>query len=233
MSIVKELIKHGADVITVDVNGRSPLHVAARGRHGAVLAELVMRGARVSGLDTDGKRALDLVTEWACKTLAQHAQNSNAQESKPGAVEDTAFTTQIRDNIEALMDPLLLGPEGRAKGWTALHAAAHTGEARAVAVILGLESKFTKIGDCNIHLAVEDRITNKRDNFGDTALHIAARAGNLHIVELLIQSEHQCDLHIRNLSRENAVMLATKHHHLLVVDALQEAMKSESARDRC
>ena len=70
---VRELVKKGADVNAVDLNGWTALHHAARGGYSKVVAFLVSEGADLGAKNNRGKTALDLARGDGTRRLLKEA----------------------------------------------------------------------------------------------------------------------------------------------------------------
>ena len=229
LDVVKVLIQKRANAKAVDAYGRSPLHVAASMGHGEVAIELATHGARLEDTDKEGKRALDLVIELLEKTWAEKEQAWTGLDLSEGAKADhqAAFAEDISKRFGPLLDTLLVNEEEKAKGRTALHCAAHRGEAQAVAMLLHLDAKQ------NASFDAEKRIANQTDYDHETALHVAARGGQLEVVKALILDKHKCNLCVNNISGEDALMVAAKYNKPDVVNVLLGAFHAERMHDIC
>jgi len=220
-SVVTALIQKGANTDTVDAYGRSPLHVAASIGNGEVAAELVSHGVRLGNADTEGKTALDLAIETLEKWTEKEKAWLDCEEEK--AAYQVPLARDIVKSFGPLLDTLLVSKEEKAKGWTALHCAAHQGDAQAVAMLLDLDAKQ------NANFDTEKRITNQTDHVHETALHVAARGGHLKVVKILV-SDKSANPRIRNNFGEDVLMIAVKNNRPDVVSVLLEAAGHEGLR---
>jgi ankyrin repeat protein len=90
---------------------------------------------------------------------------------------------------------------------------------------LGAAVKSGHIKMVNFLLQKGATVNIDADEFGETALHIAAKQGNHVIVELLVKAK--ANIYARNRNGETALDIARERGHFEVVDCLERRIAND------
>jgi ankyrin repeat protein len=186
------------------LQGRTPLHMAARGGHTEAVSLLLSRSADVNKMDEDGRTASHLA-----------AFNGHAETVQVLASSQTDDDLEKRDN----------------QGCTVLHLASANGSAATVKLLLdrGAEreekenqgytplhlSSMAGHREVVLQLLLGGASSNMKDKQGHTALHWAALNNHSEIVSLLLKSHANVDE--KDNCRRTALHLATLKGNIGVV----------------
>ncbi|KAG6859830.1 hypothetical protein C0995_003323 [Termitomyces sp. Mi166 len=210
--IAKLLIKHGANVHAIDMEGSTALHVAASHKHSAIVQALLEHNVDVQTTNQFQQTALHLAVasghQDTVKLLLDHHADSNARGEKSTRFEGyradvpsdqeahTALHLAVAHMHQDIVEILLKhNADVYAKDqekWTVLHWAA------------ALEQQDTMKILLKHHADVNAK--NEREQ---TALHIAAAGGYHHIVKVLL--ECGVDIHIQGKQYKQSNCHGTDH----------------------
>jgi uncharacterized protein len=96
-------------------------------------------------------------------------------------------------------------------GYTALHFAVQKNDLRIVRLLINSED------------SIVDKMINKKDDLGNTPLHLAVDSGNANIVDFLIKKG--ADKNIRNSEGERPLEMARKKQYLKIIEILSNTKK--------
>ena len=199
--LVAKLIAEGADSNYSDPNGNTALMFAAGGGHALALVNLLITNADIHCTNASHDNALILAAKRGHQKivdlLLQYGANIEHENKDKRSAEQCA---RMAGHIQ-LADQLAQA--------SAVLTAAGVGDEDAVRGLFGH-------GFCN-HV----------DCYGNTALILAATAGHLKIVRLLVQN-FRSDIHHANSCGETALMCATQRNHVDVIKYLMGKADSES-----
>lgn len=248
--IVQLLLERGVGAdITDDASCRTPLHLATRNGHEAVVRVLLERGADINAKDVDGRTALHFAAEQGHEAIVRflggnravvHAKMKSMYEGICCGA--TALHCAAWQGHEAIVRALIdigadVDEEDRWDARTALSMAATKGHEAVVRLLV--ESGATidvRLEDgngtplinaaANGHEAVvrlllsEGANVNGTDSDGDPALHSAAFHGHGAIVRLLL--DHGADPTAKGGSGRTARWFAAEKGHQAVAQLLLE-----------
>lgn len=199
--LVAKLMVEGANSDYSDTNGNTALMLAADGGHTLALVNLLIPNADIHRTNASGDNALILAAKRGHQDivyhLLQHGANIGYENKDNRKAEQCA---RVAGHIQ-LADQLAQA--------SALLTAAGAGHEEAVRGLLG--HGFVNHVDC----------------YGNTALILAATAGHLKIVRLLVKNLVS-GIHHANSSGETALMCAIQHNHVDVIKYLMGKADSES-----
>ncbi|KPP73849.1 serine/threonine-protein phosphatase 6 regulatory ankyrin repeat subunit A-like, partial [Scleropages formosus] len=206
-------------------SGAVCLHAAARSGHAGVVKALLLKGAQVDTITKDGYTALHLAVQ-ACKPLVvetllgfgaqvQCKGGKVPRKTSPGPGLHRVKVSQSCTQTGSEM--CFVFPCGKAKE-TPLHIAAQVKEGKNVAEML-LKSGAD---------------VNAEQENGETAVHIAARHGNLQTLKALI--EEGGDVTWQSKAGENPLHIAARHCRAHIVREILTYLANErsySEAQRC
>ena len=188
------LLEHGADVDSTDDDGWTALHFAARygdARNGQGPLRIHFVGSLAHTVSIDGQVILehgadvDSTTDDGWTVLQFAARYGDAEMVKVRYASLCWFTGKYFIDGQVLLEH---GAEVNAvheDGWTALHAAAHYGDAEMVKVRYASLCWFTGTYCIDGQVLLEHGAdVDSTDDDGWTALHFAAHDGDAEIVEV-------------------------------------------------
>lgn len=232
-----------------DHNGDTPLHLAVQSRSLEMVDLLLSHpGADVNCKDKAGNTLLWLSTHSSCnqiteRLLAEKDVDINFIGGHRNCLRSSTSLHHAVTGVDTVALQLLLATPGIdvnicVAGQSPLYTAAGHGRVNVVAMLLkveGVEINGRGLSDPPLCRAVERGhldvvrllvqqgtcldINESASTSHDTALCIAARGGNLEMVQALLRHD-QIDVNIRNRWFEDPLMLAVKGGHTLVVNAL-------------
>ncbi|KAF4460127.1 ankyrin repeat [Fusarium albosuccineum] len=246
-SITRVLLHLDADIDVCSRDGTTPLHCAAKGGHFDAFELLLQTGANADVRDAWGRTPL----HWAAynghtaivKLLAQQS-NSNQRDQSGRTVLHLAAIGGRLQSVELLVT---LGAKREAKdrnGRTPLHFASAYGHTDVVNFFASALNK-DEAGDngwAALHLASWNGHTGivkhlairvqadieKTEEFKQTPLHLAAKAGHLDVVEFLVQMGANMPA---GLAGETPLQQAAEGGHSDIVQFLVEQGPSMSNQD--
>jgi len=209
LEIVKFLVKHGADVNTLVLNGGTALTAACEwGGHIEVAKYLISKGADLEArADSDGFTPLVAASYQGHTDLVKFliACGADIHVDHGAPLEWAALFDQF-GTVNALLDAGANPDEKLGHDNTALISAASERPNERVAIIKALLDAGSDV--------------NGRGVSGVTALHEAAASGRLDIVELLLESG--ADIALEDDDGNTPVLRASEAGHVKVVCFLAE-----------
>lgn len=232
------LAQKGVNIDAKDAEGKTPLHYAARLERAAAAERLLQAGAHPSLYDGAGLTPLHLAVEANSNNLLTQLlehKNLKLDINMPTRNEGhTCLHLAVRDNAQMLLSRLLeLGadPARMAKnGFLPLHyAILHDRAGMAETLMTAMKQRkadFAGLSDRNgwtpLHYAATRETPQMaslliaagvdigaKNKAGDTALHIAVRAGRVAVAEYLISAK-SADMHAANGDGDTPASLALK-----------------------
>ncbi|XP_055377542.1 rabankyrin-5 [Condylostylus longicornis] len=207
--VLQTLIDHGANVNSIDVDNKTPLHIAIENQHAEIISILLCH----PGIDLKIRDKTGNTPFASALTIRNHKAAQNILERLPNAAEQ--------------MDQ---------RGRNFLHTAIMKDDLESVLFLLAIQVDVnSRVHDVNqtppLHLAAASKNEmiirnlilagariNERDATQKTALHIAAERGNLAAVSALIQNG--ADFDAMDGDGNNALHIAVREGHLSVVREL-------------
>lgn len=177
------LLAYGADVFYPNVSGESALKAALTRMGGR--QDWVLNSNVIKSFDGAGNTPLHLAAEWQLITIVSFIVEKGGNPNARNANGETPLFNAVKADSSATIRTMLAvssenKPDINARdflGNTALHACIHWEAPSAAETLLGYDSKFNAY-----------KLINARNLAGKTALHEAARTGNLPFVRSLIAS---------------------------------------------
>ncbi|MDH4271667.1 MAG: ankyrin repeat domain-containing protein [Candidatus Aminicenantes bacterium] len=173
---VKALVeKDPACVKAKDGNGRTPLHLAAQGRHLEVLRYLVDKGADLDALDNNGIAPLHILARSGQTEAARFLIEKGADIDIKDPVKLTPLNMAAESGLEAMVKMLI----EKGANIENKHAYGRT----------PLVGAARERGDINVIRTLLDAgaDVNSSDRWGETALDLAAWRGFEEVVNLLLE----------------------------------------------
>ena len=174
--MVQLLLREGADINSLDESGRTPLSYASEKHKHETVQLLLKAGADVNCGNKSGETPLYFAASRGDHKIVQMLLEKGATMITPDQWKQSTLCVQDRDGFDSIAK--LLPPECQdinssdGYGWTLLHEACSSG-------FLSSARKFLDKG-------ASPAMT---DNLGRTPLFIAARAGHLALVQLLLERD--------------------------------------------
>ena len=156
-STISHLVAHNASVDRPDAFGRTPLHYAAYLKQAGAVTLLIQHGADPCLPDTDGRTTLH--------HLADPLHTPYSRDLADATIEDAHLASTLAARLQDANNTILSHRDST--GVTALHLAARSASAPAVALLLTLGA------DPNLVLTLPDADGESQEG-GATALHLAA-----------------------------------------------------------
>ena len=229
--LVRTLIQeHKADITAKNENGNMPVHIAAKYDRGEVILALITEfGCDTNIANSNGWTLL----HYACKagnnvslvrTLIEHKADTTAKNKRGDMPVHIAAYNGRGETIMALITEFGCDANiADSDGWTLLHYACKAGNVSLVRTLIEHKADITaknKEGDMPVHIAAYNGrgetimalITefgcdaNIEDSDGWTLLHYACKAGNVSLVQTLI--EHKADITAKNKEGDMPVHIA-------------------------
>ena len=171
-----------------DVNGNSPLHLAAQANMSAIVEKLLAyHGIDPNAVNTDGITPLIAACNNECIECTQIlVRFQGCDPNMQNEIDGSALHVAVHHNNCQLINILLSSSScdpniSNLQGDTPLHLAVRTKSSKCVAALLASTS-------CD---------PNKRNSKGNTPLHIACQQGSVETIDLLLNSE-RLDFYIKN-----------------------------------
>ncbi|XP_033732117.1 uncharacterized protein LOC117321715 [Pecten maximus] len=245
-TIVKELIRHGADVNTIIRGGEMPLHHAAKEGHVDVVQTLLKEGAILTAQDERGDRALSLASQNGYADVVMLLLDSGADMYHKNHFGMDAWYSAINQKNDIVLNVLtnhynnLYEKDRTLK--SPLCIAASLGRCAKIETLVKLGAyaeQQDEDGNTLMHHAAANNQgevikmfhktvnVDAKNNEGDTALHIACREGNHNAVLELIDKKAKSN--IANSIGENAlhtVALSPATTHDIARALVQHTIKS-------
>lgn len=213
--ILQKLLENGFPYDRLK-EGLTPLHVAAREGHSAVIEVLLRMGAEVntrSTYQTNEKTPLIFAAENgkedACKVLLEAGAEVDVKNSDGDTALFRAATRGFPNIIEQLLKKNAYVNMKNSTGWTALHAAIQSPSSFAVTNLL-LDAK----ADANV-----------KNDYGSTPVVLAAQTGRTNVIRLLLKAG--ADPKVTNRSGSTSLHRAAAAGHLDTVKVLVEEGKAD------
>ena len=215
-TVVRTLLKEGAEVAAKDSDGWTALHKAAENGHETVVRLLLKEGADINVEDWFGLTALHPAARSGRKRVVQLLLEKGADVAANDHVGRTALCLAAENGHEMVVRLLLeKGADVAAKdhaGRTALHRAAENGHE---AVLQLLHENGTNVAET--------------DNSGRTALHRTAEKGQEAVLRLLLEKGVEVTAADRN--ERTALHWAAENGHESVVRLLLQRGADVNATD--
>ncbi len=223
--MVRLLLRAGADPSVRDVHGRTPLIIAARSCRIAIAKALIVHGADINARDSGGQTALmeaarnrhSKMVTLLLRYGAQSGLTNRAGETALMQAADAGDYAGIEQLVRAGADLDARDLQGR----TALDRAARRNryEALSTLVCFGRAPVPARPAAPEVAApAVASGRVEATTTDGQTALMLAARAGDLCLMDLLIRSGVQLDK--QDGRGETALMKAAYYGQTMAVDLL-------------
>jgi transient receptor potential cation channel subfamily A protein 1 len=186
------LIESKAEVDAIDNKGRTPLTMAITAGSLTGVKVLLCKGANACIKDFEGCNALHHAVTCNRKLITQHLLGLPCASSLVTDVENNSLSPihyalkESRSTLVALMVSVIKNQLKNIKdslGNNYLHLAAHSGDAKALSILLD-------IPECH-------KLLNETNNYGGTPLHVAASQGHIRSTEILLAHGamvHKCSL---------------------------------------
>ncbi|MDP1835123.1 MAG: ankyrin repeat domain-containing protein [Chlamydiales bacterium] len=204
VGVMKPLLKAGADVHATDLSGNTPLHLACLYNRPELVEQLVKYGARSDVLNLGKSSPLHTAARSGEVPLLKLLLEAGALEIKDKEGNTPLQIACRQGNSEAVRELLHAGALADARNAeeeTPLHIAVAKGDLPTTAQLV--ESK-----------ADTEAITK---SFGDTPLIIAARKGQLEMIEYL---KTKVKVDATNATGETALSIASGNHNVRIVKEL-------------
>lgn len=232
-----------------DANGRTPLHMATRGGHLAVVDALVSAGADVNAVDRDGTPPLHSAAyrghEATLRFLLAYGAQPDARDNRGNTALVYALYASRRANVARLLEAGADVNLNDSFGSPPLHSAVRLGfreEASALLSRGALVDATGYNGSTAVHLAIENgqrdilnlllahgASTTITDAAGDTPLHKAAMHGDPDMVAMLLGQPH--DLEAKNKLGRTPLHQAAAAGYAAIVAQLLEKGAAREAKD--
>jgi len=201
---VAMLIDMGASIEARDIGDRTPLHLTASHGHLDTAALLLARGAVVSALDGDGASPLHLaVTGEMASLLISKGAKVELKDRNGNTPLHRAALRGSRDVLAVLVAHGASIRERNRKGQQPLDLACDWDNRKAIGFLLehgaiaDVEALCTASEYCGREvmelLISHGAPVTARDRIGSTALHYAAKKGNVEAVRILVEKGADCN----------------------------------------
>ena len=203
---INDLYSKGASIFSETNNRETPLHIAALNGHVAAMEALI---ALRSPIEDKNKRSGDTLLHCAARGGHREAIVYLLERGANRDIKNydgyTPLHLAVQGGHMRALRLLVTGENKNAKnrdGWTPLHSAAAYGHTQVVTVLIGNYSvddePKTNYEETPLHLAcqegkteaakllIENSHKNVRTMWGETALHYAARSGNVATIAVLV-----------------------------------------------
>lgn len=203
---LQHLISPDVDVNASTKRGKTALMLAAGKGEIPLIDRLIALGADVNRRNHGGGTALMYAAQYGKMQAAKRLIAEGAKVNLQGMKGWSAIMIAVLKGQEPMVELLLAhGADPNVRdmlGWTPLMRAAHRGGA-------GLVRRLLDSPDVDV---------NAQNQFGTTALHIAAATGSLRNAKLLV--EHGATLELEDSVGNTALTLAEQNKHKAVADLL-------------
>ncbi|CAM9800119.1 unnamed protein product [Ectocarpus fasciculatus] len=242
------LLKHGASISTVDINGQTPLHLASDGTSGEIINTLLEGGADKHTLSDDGQAPLHVAAKSGSLAVIQALLAAGANVNLPTDKDGSSALSIAALNGHADVAEVLIrhGADLGAtdsEGSTALHRAASKNHAGAVDVLIKAGASLEvldKTSRTPLVVAFEDfgsrpgeedaqatiiallkhgANANVQNTSGGPLLSYAAYANSLPVVEALLAAGAEVNA-VSNDTGLAALHFCTKHWQPAVLEEL-------------
>jgi ankyrin repeat protein len=197
ISMVKALVKQGADLNQPNEEEYTPLLIALENRDIPMVKALIGLGAKPNQLDAEGETPLLTATDTQDISLVKVLIELGANPNQSNEKGETPLLTAIDDqNIPMVIALIELGANpnkmNRITRESPLFAAAANGHREMIRTLV----------KCGADPMLADNIT------GDTPLHGAVLAGNIGIIELFVKEFHVDPNGFNKMTGETPLLLA-------------------------
>lgn len=166
--LVRKRLKQGYNINDRNEMGRTPLHLAVLGRHGAVVKLLLREGADALAKDKEGRTPAELTKDGGVLKMLREAEARRGRELEVFVQLRMGNDAPLKKELTEGMSPNCVDGEGKS---CLLADAAEKGNAEAVKVLLKAGAR-----------------TNLQRGDGKTPLHLAAGVGNVEVVRALLEA---------------------------------------------
>ncbi|XP_055543762.1 uncharacterized protein LOC129729275 [Wyeomyia smithii] len=250
---IKKLLTTRANVDAVTENGDTALMVATKFGRSNVIHTLLARDKNINAANSEGWTALHYAAKAGNVKTVRKLLTAGANVDATTENGDTALMIASEFGRSNVVHTLLERDENinatNSKGWTALHYAAEQGKVKTIQKLLTTGANVdatTNNGDTPLIVAAKswcsaslliDALLERTNNInaanseGWTALHYAAKAGNVKTIKKLLTTRANVDAVTEN--GDTALMVASKFgrsnviHTLLARDKNINAANSE------
>jgi ankyrin repeat protein len=244
---MRALLKKGADVSATDVDGTTPLMLAVQERDAGMVQALLAAGAHVDAANRYGATALHTAARNGDAKTALLLLKAGANASAASPEGETVLMAAAKTGNVELINALLKGGKNAAnkadpnykegwKGQTALMWAAAEGHADAVTALVAGGARVDEAStDISLPAVDTDRriggfVYSTIPKGKLTALHFAARAGQLEAVRALIKAHANLD--VVDSDGTNALVIATMNGHPDIALELMNAGADPKVADK-
>lgn len=191
------LMREGADIFSTNVHGVSPLKTALTTSGGR--EDWILTAANVHAQDTGGNTPLHLACEWKLTQAINGILRKGAEIEARNLNQETPLFSAVKSDAAEVISILLHPQAGNpalvdardAVGNTVLHACVRWSALRSADVLI-------READAR-HVS----LLNARNLSGKPPLHLAARAGNVDFIRLLLS--HRVALHMGDETGKSAL----------------------------
>ncbi|KAI9773868.1 MAG: hypothetical protein M1840_006094 [Geoglossum simile] len=226
--IVQLLLSHGAQVTDEDhYRGGKPLYLAARGGHRDIVQLLMHHDADIGDYGSwNHESAVHVAAENGHLEIVRDLLDFYVDVDIWAITSETPLhSAKTREVIKVLVEEYDADVNAmNYSGRTPLHYAIEDGNEELVRFFIGQDAEINTQASFDM-LNYED----DEEDYGGTALHCAAVAGNIGVMQILLH--HSPDLHIRDVYGRTALHKAAMNGHEATVKLLLESGAKAHSKD--